>query len=107
VQIPTGTRLQVSLFRSEEEGVFPAVVTFGGKGRLGVRFDNLSLAQQAELAALTFARADAWVKTWGQRQQDRPLNSLGGVLAIGVRGINQLMSNIVKSLRPRRPSNAK
>ena len=107
VQIPTGTRLHVSLFRSDEEGVFPAVVTFGGKGRLGVRFDNLSLAQQAELAALTFSRADAWVSTWGQRQQDKPLSSLGGVLAIGVRGINELASNIVKSLRLRRTSNAK
>ncbi|MDD0810848.1 UDP-forming cellulose synthase catalytic subunit [Curvibacter sp. RS43] len=107
VQIPTGTRLQVSLFRSDDEGIFPAVVTFGGKGRLGVRFDNLSLAQQAELASLTFSRADAWVGTWGQRQQDKPLSSLGGVMAIGVRGIRQLMTNIVKSARPRTTSNAK
>ena len=62
-------------------------------GRLGLRFDRLSLPQQAELAAMTFARADAWVSTWGTGQRDRPLASLKGVLAIGVHGIALLASS--------------
>jgi cellulose synthase (UDP-forming) len=99
--IPMGSRLSVSLFRSDEEGVFPAVVTFSGKGRLGVKFDNLSLRQQAELASLTFARADAWIATWGTGQRDKPLRSLWSVIAIGVRGMGQLTVSAVKSLKPR------
>ncbi|KQO26745.1 cellulose synthase [Acidovorax sp. Leaf76] len=99
--IPMGSKLSVSLFRSDEEGVFPAVVTFNGKGRLGVKFDNLTLAQQAELASLTFARADAWIATWGTGQRDKPLRSLGSVITIGLRGMGQLASTAVKSLKPR------
>ncbi|RQO82593.1 UDP-forming cellulose synthase catalytic subunit [Acidovorax sp. FJL06] len=99
--IPMGSRLSVSLFRSDEEGVFPAIVTFSGKGRLGVKFDNLSLHQQAELASLTFARADAWVATWGTGQRDKPLRSLKSVIVIGFKGMGQLTVSAVKSLKPR------
>lgn len=101
VDIPMGSRLSVSLFRSDEEGVFPAVVTFSGKGRLGVKFDNLTLHQQAELASLTFARADAWVATWGTGQRDKPLRSLKSVIVIGLRGMGQLTATAFKSLKPR------
>ena len=97
-----GSRIDISLFRSDMEGTFPAVVTFSGNGRLGVRFDDLSLQQQAELASLTFARADAWVKSWGQRQRDKPLTSLKSVFAIGIRGFGQVLGNVVKIVRPRR-----
>ncbi|MBW8465567.1 UDP-forming cellulose synthase catalytic subunit [Acidovorax sp.] len=100
VDIPMGSRLAVSLFRSDEEGVFPAVVTFSGKGRLGVKFDNLSLHQQAELASLTFARADAWIATWGTGQRDKPLRSLKSVIVIGLRGMGQLTATAFKSLKP-------
>lgn len=99
--IPTGSRLAVSLFRSDEEGVFPAIVTFSGKGRLGVQFEDLSLHQQAQLASLTFGRADAWISTWGTGQRDRPLSSLRSVIVIGVRGISQLATSAVKSFKPR------
>ncbi len=99
--IPMGSRLSVSLFRSDEEGVFPAIVTFSAKGRVGVKFDNLSLRQQAELASLTFARADAWLATWGTGQRDKPLSSLWSVIVIGVRGMGQLTVSAVKSLKPR------
>jgi len=100
VDIPMGSRLAVSLFRSDEEGVFPAIVTFSGKGRLGVKFDNLSLHQQAELASLTFARADAWIATWGTGQRDKPLRSLKSVIVIGLRGMGQLTATAFKSLKP-------
>ncbi|RZJ15664.1 MAG: UDP-forming cellulose synthase catalytic subunit [Acidovorax sp.] len=99
--VPMGSRLSVSLFRSEEEGVFPAIVTFSGNGRLGVKFDNLSLHQQAELASLTFARADAWISSWGTGQRDKPLRSLKSVIVIGVRGVGQLAASAIKSLKPR------
>ena len=99
--IPTGSHLMVSLFRSDEEGVFPAIVTFSGKGRLGVQFDNLTLRQQADLASLTFARADAWVATWGTGQRDKPLSSLRSVIVIGLRGIGQLAVSAARSLKPR------
>lgn len=47
-------------------------MTFSANGRVGVQFENLSLKQQSELAGLTFARADAWLATWGNRERDKP-----------------------------------
>ena len=102
LQLETGSEVHVSLFRSDEEGTFPAQVTFSGGGRLGLRFEGLSLQQQADIARLTFARADAWIDFWGNRQHDKPLTSLKSVMVIGVRGLGQLAANTLNILRGRR-----
>jgi cellulose synthase (UDP-forming) len=99
VLLSHGSQVEVSLSRSDLEATFPAVVTFSGDGRLGLQFDNLSLRQQAELSALTFSRADAWLSLWGQKTRDKPLTSLGDVMRTGVRGISQLTTNMAQSLR--------
>lgn len=99
---PVGSEIEVSLFRDDREASFPASVTFSANGRLGVQFQDLSLAQQAELAALTFARADAWIATWGNRERDKPLTSLGSVMRVGAMGFGQLLTNVVKIMRPQR-----
>ena len=102
LQLETGSEVHVSLFRSDEEGTFPAQVTFSSGGRLGLRFEGLSLQQQADLARLTFGRADAWIDFWGNRQHDKPLTSLKSVMVIGVRGLGQLAANTLNILRGRR-----
>ena len=102
LQLETGSEVHVSLFRSDEEGTFPAQVTFSGGGRLGLRFEGLSLRQQADIARLTFARADAWIDFWGNRQHDKPLTSLKSVMVIGVRGLVQVAANTLNILRGRR-----
>lgn len=102
LKLATGSEVDVTLFRSDEEGTFPAKVMFSGKGRLGLNFKNLSLQQQIDLTNLTFARADAWMDSWGNRDVDRPLTSLKGVVVIGIRGLGQVASNTMKILRGRR-----
>ena len=102
LQLETGSEVHVSLFRSDEEGTFPAQVTFSGGGRLGLRFEGLSLRQQADIARLTFARADAWIDFWGNRQHDKPLTSLKSVMVIGMRGLGQVAANTLNILRGRR-----
>ena len=94
--------IEVTLFRSDYEASFPARVTFSGSGRLGVQFENLNLLQQADLANLTFSRADAWLSTWGSGERDKPLTSLRGVVRVGLTGFGQLLVNIGKILRPHR-----
>ena len=102
LQLETGSEVHVSLFRTDEEGTFPAQVTFSGGGRLGLRFEGLSLQQQADIARLTFGRADAWIDFWGNRQHDKPLTSLKSVMVIGVRGLGQVAANTLNILRGRR-----
>ena len=101
LSLAAGTRLQVSLFRSEREESFPAEVAFCAGGRLGLRLDGLSVQQQADFAELTFGRADAWLTSWGTRQRDRPLASLRNVVAIGGRGLVLLATQLAAALRAR------
>lgn len=90
--------VEVSIFRDAEEGVFPGTVVFSGDQRLGVRFDNLDLAQQAELAELTFARADTWALAWGRKtRRDTPLRALADIARIGGRGLLLLVSHGARS----------
>ena len=64
--------------------------------------DVLRLQAQADIARLTFARADAWIDFWGNRQHDKPLTSLKSVMVIGVRGLGQVAANTLNILRGRR-----
>ena len=101
VDIPRGTALHVSLFRGDDEGVFPATVVFSRGERLGLQFDTLSVNQQVELSQLTFARADTWANSWGQRTPDKPLTALYEITAIGMGGMSMLLRQTVKALFPR------
>ena len=101
VDIPSGTALHVSLFRGDEEGVFPATVVFSRGERLGLQFDTLSVNQQVELSQLTFARADTWANSWGQRTPDKPLTALYEITAIGMGGMSMLLRQTVKAFFPR------
>ncbi|GAA4328792.1 UDP-forming cellulose synthase catalytic subunit [Pigmentiphaga soli] len=94
LELPIGEAVQVSIFRNEEEGVFPATVAFRHGERLGLRFEALNTQQQIELAQLTFARADNWAKVWGHSTPDTPLAALRGVIVIGVHGFRLLFSHL-------------
>ena len=104
VEIPVGQTLRVSIFRDEDEGMFPALVTFSRDGVLGLSFKRLTLDQELDLARVTFARADTWSNMWGQSQPDSPLMALRHVCRIGVRGLALLAGEMHSRLidRPRK-----
>lgn len=87
VEVPQGEQLQVSLFRDENESVFPATVVFSRGQSLGLSFNDLTLQQQSELVRLTFSRADIWASGWGMGKVDTPLAALREVSMVGLRGI--------------------
>lgn len=53
VLVPNGMPLSVSLFRNDEEAMFPALVTFSRGDRLGISFQSLTLEQERDLAQMT------------------------------------------------------
>jgi len=94
LSVPLGETLQVSVFRNDEEGVFPAVVTFSRGNRLGVSFRELTLEQEKDLAQVTFARADTWANVWGRHTPDSPLTALSHIGRIGLRGFTLLLREL-------------
>ncbi|HEY9098007.1 MAG TPA: UDP-forming cellulose synthase catalytic subunit [Thiobacillus sp.] len=74
----------IDLFGKEQ--VFPVTVTVINAGSIGVRFNELSIAQERALLSCTFSRPGIWEKWRQHYQQDGLLTSLGYVLKLGVNG---------------------
>ncbi|WP_397474271.1 UDP-forming cellulose synthase catalytic subunit [Pusillimonas sp.] len=84
--VQLGDQVQVSLFRGEEERVFPAEIRFVQDKKIGLRFRELTIDQQVELAQMTFGRADIWAAAWNASVPDAPLTAIKQIGRIGVRG---------------------
>lgn len=94
VLVPNGMPLSVSLFRNDEEAMFPALVTFSRGDRLGISFQSLTLEQERDLAQMTFGRADTWASTWGNNAPDSPWVAFRQISSIGVRGFSLLLRQL-------------
>jgi len=79
--------LDISLYRGNEQFMFPAQAVRVGQNRLGLKFQPLTLQQQSELVQCSFVRGDAWLDSWGTSAPDAPLRSLGQIFKIGAVGI--------------------
>ncbi|CAB3751978.1 UDP-forming cellulose synthase catalytic subunit [Paraburkholderia humisilvae] len=99
VHVPLHESVVVSLFRGNDEFVFPADVTYSVPGRVGLQFEPLTRAQELEFVESTFARADAWTGWAEGREVDTPLRSLGHVMSVGVSGIAGLFEHLRGDLR--------
>ncbi len=89
-----GQRLSISLKRGFREFVFPVEVVSTRGDHAGVRFDDLSPAQEKDLVQATFGRADAWL-SWGEdREPDRPLRGFLEMASTGMMGYVRLFHHL-------------
>lgn len=80
-EISKGEHLRIAILSDGEEYALNAVVAWAGAGRLGLKFESLSIEDEKRLVGATFARADAW--TSEQRQQrDKPMQSLSSIIKL-------------------------
>jgi len=93
-----GDTVQVSLFRGDDERVFPAEVRFVQDKRVGLHFLGLSIEQQIELAQVTFGRADIWATIWNASVPDAPLTAVKQIGRIGARGFLVLFREAGKAV---------
>jgi cellulose synthase (UDP-forming) len=94
VVIPLQEEVQISLFRGDDEFVFPAVVVFAATSRIGVRFTTLTPQQELDFVQSTFSRADAWTDWSKGRETGTSLGGLAHVLSVGAGGILQLIGHL-------------
>ena len=91
VDLKVGDTAQISIYRGEDERVFPGVVRFVGGNRLGISFPELSVQQQIELSQVTFARADLWADIWSDSAPDSPWLAFRHIMKVGQRGFAVLL----------------
>jgi cellulose synthase (UDP-forming) len=99
-EIQRDAAVMVSLWRGEEEIAFPARVMTIALPQLRLRWELQNQEQESALVQCTFARADAWVDWAKDRPEDRPLESLGAVMLIGISGYRRLIELFLPRLAP-------
>jgi cellulose synthase (UDP-forming) len=84
--IAAQSAVTVTLSRGDREYPFPARVVMHRGTRLGLRFENFTLQDDANLVQCTFGRADAWVRWAAHRAADRPLAALAEIFRFSISG---------------------
>ena len=98
VTVTVGDEVMVSIFRGDEEGVFPATITSANRF-VGTKFTDLTIAQQLKLAQVTFSRADNWSKTWGEGKPDSPWLAFREVTTIGLGNLVRIGTSLSFQMR--------
>ncbi|MCW2481140.1 UDP-forming cellulose synthase catalytic subunit [Candidatus Symbiopectobacterium sp. NZEC135] len=81
-----GDKGSLLLNRGPQEYAFPFEVTRAFGNKIGLKMVNLSTQQHIDFIQCTFARADTWALWQDSFPEDKPMESLGDVLALGFRG---------------------
>ncbi|HEX5362789.1 MAG TPA: UDP-forming cellulose synthase catalytic subunit [Gallionella sp.] len=92
--------VSVSLWHGDEELAFPARIIAIVPPQLRLKWELQSQEQESALVQCTFARADAWVDWAKDRPADKPLESLGEVLSLGVLGYRRILEQFLPSWTP-------
>ena len=98
VTVTVGDEVMVSIFRGNDEGVFPAKITSANRF-VGAQFTDLTIAQQMKLAQVTFSRADNWSKTWGEGKPDSPWLAFREVTTIGLGNLVRIGTSLAFQMR--------
>ncbi|CFQ96187.1 cellulose synthase catalytic subunit [Yersinia frederiksenii] len=87
-----GEAVQLLLKRGAQEYTFPCEVTRAFGTKVGMRMHQLTVAQHIDFIQCTFARADTWALWQDGFPEDKPIESLRDVLALGFRGYIRMAS---------------
>jgi cellulose synthase (UDP-forming) len=84
------TPVMLTLYQDDQECTVSGRVTSWEGESVGVLLNPMDIEAEKQFVKFTFARADAWVSTWGTSTQDAPLRSLREVIFMGARGLGKI-----------------
>jgi cellulose synthase (UDP-forming) len=91
LQIDLETHVALTLYQDDQECTVSGRVAKWSGDAVGILLDPMSVDDEKEFVKFTFARADAWVTTWGTSAQDAPLRALRDVISLGGEGLVKIM----------------
>lgn len=94
-----GTPVNISLYLQNDEHVFPATVVFLGGAHVGLRFGAMTPAMEMAFVQCTFARADAWLDSWGRKRLDAPRMAARQIFGIGLMGFHNVLFHLSREMR--------
>lgn len=100
IDLADGEHLRILLPSDDDEMAFNAQVMWRSERRVGLRFENMTLRDEANLVRCTFARPGAWYTS--PVVSDKPWQSLARINALCWQAYSQLFSLIPTLWRLRR-----
>jgi cellulose synthase (UDP-forming) len=91
LSVEKNTLVSLTLFMDDAECVVNAKIANWDKESAGLELEPMTVAQETEFVKFTFARADAWVRSWGTAQHDSPRHALKEVIELGIRGLVRIV----------------
>ncbi len=88
--VKDGDKVSLLLKRGLQEFAFPGVITRANGLNVGIRLSLEQVEQHIEFIQCTFARADTWALWQDGFAEDKPIQSLRDVLALGFRGYRSM-----------------
>lgn len=92
VNLPLGTRVEVSLMPEAEPVWMQADVTRSGREILAMKFAPMSLVQERQLIYALFGRSNAWMHGSEPRPRDRVGTSFGELCELGLHSAKKALS---------------
>lgn len=100
VTLDAGQDATLLLSRGRREYAFPCRISRVNGRQVGVQLARLSTQEHVDFIQCTFARADSWGARGDSFPDDKPLESLGEVLALGARGYARMLDIAPRAWRP-------
>ncbi len=74
-------------------------MVFQGESHTGLVLEEMSPREEMAFIQCTFARADAWIDSWGRKRPDAPGMAAGQILRIGLLGFHNVMFHLSREMR--------
>jgi len=84
------------VFQSNPEAELPVTLVAGEKGKIRMRFNELTIHEQEVLTMALYSRADTWLG-WGEsREVDQPMRSMARIIGISLSGLQMTAVSLLQ-----------
>jgi len=90
-----GTNLMVSFPQQTGDAQIPAVIVGKSGNEIRIKFDGLTIGEQETLTRAIYSRANSWVSSREDIEEDRPLTSLARVIRLSFTGFSQVLQGLL------------
>ncbi len=97
LDLAPGAQIEVLYPLRDQQAVFKATVIDADALTVRIQYHRLSLEEEEQLTLVLFSGADTWLNRMEGRQSDRPMQSLGQLVKLSIRGVGFALKSLARS----------
>ena len=96
LDLPAGAQIDVLYPLRDQQAGFKATVIGADSRTMRIQYHRLSLEEEEQLTLVLFSGADTWLNRMEDRQSDRPMQSLGQLVRLSIRGVGFALKSLAR-----------